>query len=257
MKEKDLNPRDPVLTVHGLRTSLEMERAKYAATPVKYDMAPFHVNSNAYGYVVVAYHLIEKGLKSVARKDGGNPPSGPGGHVLCVSFDEVGKKSQSTLKELYKDFIQVSPISGGFREKYPDLDSFLKNLDGGSGKGSFDWRYLLTEEPKDQLPDVCIDAMHEVADGCVGLLMGFVGGVSHRLSQQRENTIREFLNERLKSPDNPQGPRLEKLWGPDYRGWYNYALFEDGGQGSVVFGVLPEVDCPVVDLREVLSQRLV
>ena len=138
--------KDPFLALHWLETALDMEKAKYAACPVKNDLVAGQVNAQAWGSVVTGYFLLEQAFKLLLHVEGTSPDKT---HTLSTDlFDALPEDDQKALQESYADF----RLTGGNARTFPfsDLNDFLRNLDGNDGKGkpvgSFDWRYFLIEE---------------------------------------------------------------------------------------------------------------
>ena len=246
-------------TWHWLRAALNKERKKYAASPVEPDLMPDYENTQGWGYIVAGYFLIEQGLKAVLSVRGTTPQNT---HDLSLLFAALPAGDQDQLREYYDDLRQACPRVSGF--PISTLDDFLANLDGKQDQGHMDWRYFLTQEGSGApLPTVSIDLIHEIIEGCVALVhsTGRVGArsmtYSWRLRRERAKHQREWQMRRLNSSDwREDGDRIELLWGPDYRGRYDYLVCEGDGIFSV-FGPLPNgegTELVILDKRAELER---
>ena len=249
-----------------LDVALKKERQKYAATPVTPDMIADHEVAQAWGYVVAGYFLIEQGIKAVLYVRGSNPPKT---HTLSTLFRELPAENQDVLRMYYDDFLHAFPGMNSF--PLETLDKFLENLDGGqNGRGHFDWRYFPTEARGGvSMPRVSIDVMHEIVYGCVLLVRSIINQpndaaddkvgnytYSWRLQSGRSRRYNAWLTVRMNSPEwKQEGDRLEILWGPDYRGRYDYLVFKDGRR-RCFFAPLPkegEIKMRRIDKRKELE----
>ena len=256
-------PRDVWL---WLDVALKKERQKYAATPVTLDMMPDHEVAQAWGYVVTGYFLIEQGLKAVLYVRGSNPPKT---HTLSTLFGKLPAENQDVLRMYYDDFLHAFPGMNSF--PFATFDKFLENLDGGqNGRGHFDWRYFPTEaRGACRLPRVSIDVMHEIVYGCVQLVSSIINQsngaaddkvgkytYSWRLRSGRSGRYNAWLTVRMNLPGwDQEGDRLEILWGPDYRDWNDYLVFNDGRRRSF-FAPLPKegkIKMRTIDKRKELE----
>lgn len=243
--------KEPLFVWAWLNTSLKKEWQKYAAIPVTPDLVPGHELAQAWGYVVAAYFLIEQGLKAVLYVRHFEPPKT---HTLSVLFAELPADDQDVLRAYYDDFLHTFRGMSSF--PLATLDDFLVNLDGernsrGHHIGSFDWRYFLTEEGTGgSMPLISINVMHEVVYGCVQLIRSIDKGnnradsatYSWRLRWRRTRRQQDWLTVRMNSPGwGQEGDRIEILWGPTYRGRYDYLVFEDDRIRSF-FAPLPDAE---------------
>ena len=245
-----------------LDMALKMEKKKYSTVPVTSDMSPHAEVAKAWGYVVAGYSLMEQGFKAVLHMRGVAPPKT---HALHGLFIALPTEDQAALKVYYDDFFHASPGMDSF--PLTTLEEFLKNLDGESKNrdrhtGSLDWRYFPIEENSSpSMPLVCIDFMHEVVYACVWLIASIHnednevdrGTYSWRLQWERVRLYKNWLTVRMNPPGREQeGDRLEILWGPDYKGRYDFCVFQ-GGRQKVFFQPLPkpeEIKITQIDKRK-------
>ena len=252
----------PFEIVTWLNMALKMEKKKYSTVPVPPDMSPDAEAAQAWGYVLAGYFLMEQGFKAVLHMRGGTPPKT---HALHGLFAALPTEDQDVLKVYYDDFFHASPNMNSF--PLTTLEEFLKNLDGANDTrdrhiGSFDWRYFLIEKSSSpSMPLVCIDFMHEVVYACVWLIesihkrdnKGDRGTYSWRLRRKRAWRYHDWLTVRMNSPGwEQEGDRLEILWGPDYKGRYDFCVFQ-GGRQKIFFQPLPkpeEIKITQIDKRK-------
>ena len=255
-------------SVAFLKAALDVEQKKYAQTPVLPDWVPGYMEARAWGYIVVGYSLIEEGLKVIAYLRGKTVPTK---HSLTMLFGLLEPDDQDVLREFYSDY---RATIGDHRANYrfTTLDEFLKNLDGDPNKGgtdyvgSFDWRYFLIEERKSQdMPFISIDYLHEVAFGCIDIARSLHYSYlcdgdprrqthSWRLHQQRKRKYSAWRDEWMNTTgkDAPSD-RLEIISGPDYRGRYDFRVF-NGKESWHHFLELPEnFPFPKIDRRAELE----
>ena len=172
---------------------------------------------------------------------------------------------QDVLREYYLDF--RATIGGNLaRFPFPALDEFLTNLDGDPNTrgddylGSFDWRYFLIENERSrEMPTVSVEYLHEVAYGAVQILEHAQGGAddprdctrSFRLRWSRERAVADWLDARMNAEGEwHPGHKIELLWGPDYKGRFDYFLFRGTEQMVYGFGPIPDDSgLPVIDRR--------
>lgn len=254
--------KDPLWILKWLDTALEKEKGKYQKCPVIPDMVPGHDAAQGWGYVVAGYFLVESAFKALmfARDEKKVPKT----HSLSSLFKMLSDSDQAILREYYCDF---KATIGGMAESslFPILDDFLQNLDGdqdarGNHFGSFDWRYFLIEEQRSkEMPIVSVDYLHEVVFGCICILEYAYNGLSEpilhtrswRLHNDRVHKYRAWLTVRMNTEGwDELGDRLEILWGPDYRGRYDFYLIRGAG-GQLRFSQIPQdVAYPVINKME-------
>ena len=110
------------------------------------------------------------------------------------------------------------------------------------------------------MPTVSVEYLHEVAYGTIVILERARGGAndprdctrSLRLRWSRERAAMNWLDARMNAVDewNP-GHKIEKPWGPDYRGRFDYFLFRGAGQMTYGFGPIPDhLGLPMIDMRD-------
>ena len=144
MSQQESNYKDPKWAVMWLDTALEKEEEKYARCPLNHnEMVSGHIAAEAWGYVVAGYSLLELSFKAQLHVLGNEVPQI---HPLLDLFKKLRDFDQDTLREYY--------------------DDLLGNLDGDTGRGSFDWRYFpIEEERSQQMPVVGIGFLHEITYG--------------------------------------------------------------------------------------------
>ena len=260
MPKQVIDFKDPFWILAWLDTALGKEKEKYKKCPVLSDMVPGHEAAQGWGYVVIGHFLVEEAFKAllhIREKDV------PKEHALFALFDLLVQDDKSVLREYYDDY--RASIGGRLRQfPFESIDDFLVNLDGDKNKqgnyiGSFDWRYFLIEEMQSKkMPLVSVDYLHEVAYGCNMILEYLVHGNfpplgnthSWRLRQKRQEKYRAWYTVRMNSPEwSELGNRVEKLWGPDYRGRYDLYIFH-GKNGKSMFAEMPnDLKLPVLDKR--------
>ncbi|MDE2782529.1 MAG: hypothetical protein OXK77_06210 [Gemmatimonadota bacterium] len=260
MSKKPIDFKDPIFAHHWLDTAISFERRKLAKSPVLPDLAPGHEAAQGWAYVVAGYFLLEQALKLLLHLRS-IPPART--HALSSElYDLLPDKDRDILREYYRDYREACDHAAGF--PFRDLDRFLSNLDGqqnSSGRfiGSFDWRYYLIEKMSGaSMPIVSIDILHEIVYGATCIIEYLVHDnfepskytYSHRMHWPRQRKYLEWIEARintpgLKVPENG----LEILWGPDYRGRYDFLIHCGQGQFSICFGELPEDQGRPVDKR--------
>lgn len=232
---------EPHFVVHSLTEALKMEAKKYKQVPITPGCYLGPEFARAWGHIVSGYFLLEQALKALIRIRGGKAKKI---HQLLPLFQELPVEDQDILREYYYDFRYTFPGLTALPQERIDknlgkaLDNFLDNLDGERGKGSFDWRYYLTEAgtsergPIRQMPTVNIPMMHEVIYGCVCLFYGMVDEremYSYRLLQRRRNSFYYYLGIlHLNTPQQErEGNRIEILYGPDYKRRHDLLVYYD------------------------------
>ena len=256
----DIKFKEDIWVRTWLQTALKTECRKFRDCPVVPDLVPDHDLAQAWGYVVAAYILMEEAFKAILHRRGCKVDKT---HMLSSLFANLPVIHQETLREYYRDFLATFPYSRPF--PFAELDEFLANLDGGNGRGSYDWRYFPIEESSNRsVPLVSINIMHEVIYGCLRI----IDHLSHddrdalrsthswRLRHFRVEKYHDWLTVRMNSDGwNQLGDRLEILWGPDYQGRYDYMVFR-GKHARDYFAPLPEsdtLDLPVIDKTDELD----
>lgn len=260
--DQNIKFKKPLWILAWLDTALEKEKEKYKKCPVVPDMVPGHDAAQGWGYVVAGYFLVESAFKAlVLMRDEMQVPKK---HSLSSLFKMLTDSEQAILREYYYDFRGTIGETAE-TSLFPRLEDFLQNLDGDLGAGgdhigSFDWRYYLIEERRSkEMPIVSVDYLHEIVFGCVRILGHKYSDLSEpilhtrswRLHHDRINKYRAWLTMRMNSEGWSEiGDRLEILWGPDYRGRYDFYL-SHGARGLMRFAEIPRNDaCPVIDKRE-------
>ena len=249
-----------------LDAALHTEREKYKQFPVLPDVMPGYEATQAWGYVVAGYFLIEESFKALLyiRKIGV-----PTKHSLTMLFDLFKPDDKDVLRDYYSDY---RATVGGHRAdfQFTALDEFLKNLDGDPNQkgtdhiGSFDWRYFLIEEPKSQnMPFISIDYLHEVAYGCNEIAKSAYRGEpatrqythSRRMYFSRQEKYQAWLTVRMNSDGWGELPdRWEILWGPDYRERYDLLLFKGKGMEPFLSEWPENPALPIFDKRKELEE---
>lgn len=256
-----INFKDPKRITVWLDAALEKEKEKFGKCPVTSDVVPGYEAAQGWGYVIAGYFLAEESFKALLHARG---KTAPRQHSLTTLFNMFDKDDQAILREYYADYRKTI---GGNIGRFPlkSLDSFLANLDGDKDKhgnhvGSFDWRYFLIEEKKNQkMPLVCIEYMYEIVFGCARIIECVNSGQnepsrythSWRMRWQRERKYKDWFFVRMNSEGwGDLSDRLEILWGPDYRGRYDLCLFKNKG-ATLSFSEVPEdLALPIVDKRK-------
>ncbi|MYC68994.1 MAG: hypothetical protein F4X12_22020 [Acidobacteriia bacterium] len=253
--------KDPIRIIAWLEAALEHEREKYQKAPVQPDSVPQYEMARAWGFVVAGYSLLEQSLKALMYM---RKVQVPIKHSLTALFEQLGPSDQDQLREHYSDYRETAT---GMRQfKYESLDDFFKNLDGDSNRqgsdtvGSFDWRYFPIEEARSQtMPTVSIDFLHEITSACIQMVLRIQKGDSNassfthsqRMFDHRSVEIyRSWYGKRMTSEEWTElDDRVEILWGPDYKGRFDYQIFR-GTESTRFFGIPPDVfDLPVMDMR--------
>ena len=267
MTRSKIDFKDPQWITTWLDAALEKEQEKYERCPVLPDMVPGHDSAQGWGFVVAGYFLVEQSFKALAHVRGKSVPTK---HSLTMLFGLLVDMDQDVLREYYLDF---RATIGGDLARFPfaTLDEFLSNLDGDPKPrgddylGSFDWRYFPIEnERSSEMPTVSIEYLHEVAYGTIAILERSQGGVSDprrctrsfRLRWARERAVTDWLHVRMNAEDEwDPGHKIEKLWGPDYKGRFDYFLFRGTAEKMIYgFGPIPEqLGLPVIDMRPELD----
>lgn len=165
------NYKDPLWALAWLETALEMEKEKLSKCPVKRDLLPGHEMAQAWGYVVIAYFLVEESFKALLNL---RNKCVPHVHSLTILFSKFETEDKETLREFYSDYW------GSFEKPgfpFKTLDGFLENLDGDLNRrgndfiGSFDWRYFpIQNQQSNNMPFVSVEFLHEIAYGCVTMV---------------------------------------------------------------------------------------
>ena len=248
--------------------ALKHEKLKYEKVPVTRDLIPEYEMARGWGFVVAGYSLLEQSLKALLHLRGKEAPLK---HSLTDLFEQFDNDDRALLREYYSDFKATAPGMGGF--PFETLEDFIRNLDGDPNKkgtdhiGSFDWRYSPIEEAKSEtMPTVSIDYLHELIYGCKQMFQAaHTGNAEHiqtnswRLFQKRKRKIEKYYRNwctmRMSSERRTDlGDRVEILWGPDYRDWYDWWIVTEEG-AMLNFSKLPEdLSVPVVDKRKELSE---
>lgn len=262
---RDIDFKEPLEIVMWLDAALTQEKLKYEKSPVGRDFLPDYEMAQAWGYVVAGYSLLEQSFKALLHVRGKQVPMK---HSLDILFRLFEPSDRDILREYYTDYRATANGMGAF--PFETLDDFIDNLDGDSNSqgtdriGSFDWRYSPIEQAHSKaMPTVSIDYLHEVIFGCIQLVQAVHTGKydpltstnSWRLYRRRElNLYRHWYSVRANSEGwNELGDRLEILWGPDYRGRYDWQVFT-GGSSEQYFRELPvEPYVPVADKRDELA----
>ena len=262
MPRNNIDFKDPLWITVWLDTALKKEQEKFERCPVLPDAVPGHDSAQGWGFVVAGYFLVEESFKALAHVRGKTVPTK---HSLTMLFGLLDDPDQDVLRDYYLDF---RATIGGNLAQFPfaTLDEFRTNLDGDPKPqgddylGSFDWRYFLIEnERSQQMPTVSVEYLHEAAYGAIVILERARGGAddprdctrSFRLRWSRERAAMNWLEARMNAGGewNP-GHKIEKLWGPDYKGRFDYFLFQGAGQMIYGFGPIPEhLGLLVIDMR--------
>ena len=237
-----------------LETALKAEWRKFRDCPINPDLMPGHEMAQAWGYVVAAYFLMEESFKAVLHLSKRRVDKE---HVLHTLFTQLSREHQRTLREFHEDFLATFSHERAF--PFGELEAFLANLDGRNQLGSFDWRYFPIEESSNETaPVASINVMHEIVYGCLCIIEHMSHGDrdplhythSWRLRWFRKDEYYDWLTVRMNSDGwDRLGDRLEILWGPDYRGWYDFMVFR-GEHCHDFFAPLPAfntLDIPVID----------
>ena len=255
------------LMAHGLETALDQERKKYISHPVMPDLMPDHVNAQGWCYVVAGYFLVEMGLKALLQARGSTPPST---HSLSKLFQRLDDHDQGVLREYYEDY---QATIGGHVGDFPirRLRDFLVNLDGsrnerGGYTGSFEWRYCLIETGRgEQMPFVCVEYLHELAYGCIRIIVHAENGRFHairythsnRLRSDRRRSYDEWLEAQMLSDEwRMAGERWTVLWGPDYRGRFDLVQHVEDGYNEYFDEWPTSSEIPVYDFRSQVKRVL-
>ena len=249
-----------------LDAALKHEKKKYKCVSVTPDYVPEYEMSQGWGYVVAAYSLLEQSLKALLHMRGKPVPMK---HSLTILFGLLEDDDKDILREYYSDY-KATAGSGLAAFPYMTLDDFLENLDGDPNTrgddriGSFDWRYFLIEETRSQtMPTVSIDYLHEIIYGCNQVVASAHENKfdpskytnSWRMQRQRDRMVcQHWFTMRLNSGGwNELGDRLEILWGPDYRGRYDWYIFRGKGGQSYFYPLPDDCSLPTVDKRKELE----
>ena len=259
MTARKINFKKPLHILHSLDTALKMEKEKYKGIPVGNDMVPMHDALRAWSYVVSGYFLVEQSFKGLLVM---REKKVPQHHSLTRLFKKFDSSDKEILREYYADFRSV--VRNGHTYPYETLEDFLANLDGDSGLGSFDWRYILLEEPRsDKIPYASVEFLHEVAYGAIRIIHHAYNKVenpsrvtiSWRKRWKRKDKFQHWLTVRMNS-EGWEGfeERLEILWGPDYRGRYDMLLFRGNGYQPYFAEKPQDFSSPIVDKRKELEE---
>ena len=229
-----------------LEAALKSEYAKFRDMPPKADLVPGYQAASGWGFLVAAYFLIEESFKAVLSGYGSHVKKT---HTLAELFADLPERDKTILGEYHNDFLSTFQYTSPF--PYRQVESFLENLDGSDKRGSFDWRYFLIEErPSAVLPQVSVNLMHEVVFASLRILAFQRNNEwdplqythSWRKRRVRDDRYFDWLLYRMNSPGWAElGDRLEILWGPDYKGRYDYMVFR-GDRRSDHFAPLPDLN---------------
>lgn len=261
MTKQPIDFKEPILALKWLDTALDMEKKKLAKCPVARDMVPGYEVATAWAYVVSGYFLVEQALKLLLDLREKQPTRT---HTLSSElFDHLPSADRALLREYYHDF--RCAFDGASTFPFSTLDDYLANLDGAKNRkgqhvGSFDWRYYLIENRYgDAMPTVGIEFLHETAYGVNRIIEYAVHErfepsrytYSYRLRWPREKKYSHWLTVRRNSHDwDRPRLRLEILWGPDYRRWFDFIIFDEESTPRLGFGKMPEDHgLAVVDMR--------
>lgn len=261
-------------TIDGLDVALRLERRKYDTFPIQRDLVVDYEYYQGWGYVVVAYFLLEKALKLLLYQTRAKDDTT---HTLHEDlYAELPEVERALLCAYYDDLRGVLAFEKQMDFPYETLPDFLSELDGvkehGRYVGSFDWRYYLIEHPKGEtLPTVSIEFLHEVTYGCLRVTESNADEVPHedplrmtyswRRNQMRMERYRDWLEVRMNSDGwNHQSDRLEILWGEDYQGRCDFFVFKKGA-AQPYFDQIPTnvaqvfgADLSVIDKRDEISE---
>lgn len=253
--------KDPLWSTAWLEAALEKEQEKFDKCPVMPDMVPGYVDAQAWGYVVLGYFLVEESFKALLHVRGKDVPAT---HSLSNLYKLLGPRDRKILREFYSDY---RASIGGYRSRFrfKSLYGFLRNLDGGENErghhvGSFDWRYYLIEEIRSQkMPFVSVDYLHEIAFGCIQIMLFAQNGRfdpseyihSRRLRHDRMKKYQVWLNGRMNTDGwRDLGDRVEILWGPDHRGRYDLFRVEGDAMNLALSESPEDFGLPVIDKRQ-------
>lgn len=260
MPKRAIKFKDSTWILTWLDTALQKERNKYKKCPVIPDIVPGHESAQGWGYVVVAYFLVEEAFKAVLHVRGKEVPKE---HALSVLFGLLDQSDKLILREYFDDYKATAHSELG-RFPFDTIEDFLENLDGDKDQrgryiGSFDWRYFLIEEMQSgKMPLVSVDYLHELTYGLTRIVEWAVYKRFHpshrthswRLRWKRQQKYHDWNTVRINSKTGCEpGDRIETLWGPDYCGRYDLYIFQ-GRNTKSVFGEVPaDLELPVVDKR--------
>ena len=100
------------------------------------------------------------------------------------------------------------------------------------------------------MPSVSVEYLHEIVFGTIQIIKYVHNGRfdprhytrSFRLRWSRERAVMNWLDTRMNADDDWRSlaDRIEKLWGPDYKGRFDYFLFRGAGGLDYCFGPIPE-----------------
>lgn len=234
----------------SLESALKMERDKYANCPVKNDLISEYIYTQAWGYVVAGYFLLEQSLKLLLRVR--NKPHGPIHTLWDGLFSKLPEDDKNVLREYYRDFRSVFKNAKTF--PFLELDDFLKNLDGGKNDkdkhvGSLDWRYFPVEKAQERrIPTVSIEFLHEIIYATIRVI-GYgeaagnfdpsKGTYSWRKHNERRKKYEDWQTVMMNVDGWKLCDRLELLWGPDYRDRYDYFILKGGQPTPFFFAEIP------------------
>ena len=260
MPQQAINFKDPSWILEWLDTALKKEKEKYKKCPVLTDWVPGHEAAQGWGYVVIGYFLVEEAFKALLHV---RKKAVPKEHALSILFDLLDQDDKLILGEYYGDYKATAERKLG-RFPFNSIEKFLANLDGdrnerGSYIGSFDWRYFLIEEMQSgQMPLVSVDYLHEVTYGLTRIVEWVVHQHSHpshhtyswRLRRKRQKKYHHWYEVRMNSDRwSELGDRIEKLWGPDYRGRYDLYVFHGEEIKQKFDEIQTDLELPVLDMR--------
>ena len=244
-----------------LEGALKKEKEKFDKCPPDHDMDAEYEVTQAWGYVVAGYFLVEQSIKALLHVQGKDVRRK---HSLTIPFEQLEDKDKDVLREYYVDYIKTR----GWNFRYEKLDDYLTNLDGETNgrdfMGSFGWRYFLVEERgSDAMPFVNVGLLHEIAFGCIRLIdcesrrdydptdnpLDYTYG--RRLHENRMPKIRDWIAVR-KNTHEWIADRLEIICGPDRRERYDWIRFsKDGKHVKSGFGGISDAELKNAnDMRE-------
>ena len=109
------------------------------------------------------------------------------------------------------------------------------------------------------MPTVSIELLHEIAYGCIRMIEYAANGRfepsaythSFRLKWERDEKRTHWLMVRMNSTGWGEEPdRLEKLWGPDYKGRYDLLTFKGNRIKCCLAEIPKNSSLPIVDKRK-------
>ena len=148
-----------------LETALDQEIRKFKQFHNPPDLVSGITDAQNWGFVVAGHSLLEQALKLLLSIRCGKQERG---HQLRPLFDLLPESDRECLRDWYQDFRSNAPGFGDF--PIEDVDDFLQELDGKSGRASIDWRYYLIEEDAAPRSRISIGFLQETAYGVLGLI---------------------------------------------------------------------------------------